>query len=193
MTEAEWLAATDPSPMLDLLQGRASGRKLILFCLYWCPLYGMERANGDPAYDRAMRFAEFGDNLEELRLAWADPDGENEPSMPERPLDWARLVTDPALRAELATPAPEHAPRVLRDIFGNPFRPVSLSASWHTSTVVQLADGIYQERAFDRLPILADALQDAGCHNEDILDHCRDASATHVRGCWAVDLMLGKK
>ena len=55
-----------------------------------------------------------------------------------------------------------------------------------------LARGMYEEKAFDRMPILADALQDAGCDTPDILDHCRDTSLTHVRGCWVVDLMLGK-
>jgi len=81
---------------------------------------------------------------------------------------------------------------VVRDIFGNPFRPGAVDAAWLTSTVVQLARGIYEDRAFDRMPILADALQDAGCDNDDVLSHCRDESATHVRGCWVVDLLLGK-
>jgi hypothetical protein len=85
------------------------------------------------------------------------------------------------------------AAHLLRDIFGNLFRPVSLDAEWLTSTVVALATGIYEERAFDRMPILADALQDAGCTNEDVLNHCRDPSLTHVRGCWVVDLLTGRK
>ncbi len=80
----------------------------------------------------------------------------------------------------------------LRDIFGNPFQPVTADPAWLTSTVVQLATGIYQERAFDRMPILADALQDAGCDNDDILNHCR-SDGPHVRGCWVVDLLLGKE
>ncbi len=80
---------------------------------------------------------------------------------------------------------------LLRDIFGNPFRPVVLNPSWLTSTVQLLARGIYDERAFDRMPILADALQDAGC-DDDILNHCRDEKQVHVRGCWVVDLVLGK-
>jgi hypothetical protein len=80
----------------------------------------------------------------------------------------------------------------LRDIFGNPFRPVNADPVWLTSTVVSLAEGMYAERAFDRLPILADALQDAGCDHPDILSHCRSDS-THVRGCWVVDLILGKE
>jgi hypothetical protein len=82
-------------------------------------------------------------------------------------------------------------PPLLRDIFGNPFHPASINPSWLTSTVVALAEGIYQDRAFDRMPILADALQDAGCDNEDILNHCLQPGE-HVRGCWALDLILGK-
>jgi hypothetical protein len=80
---------------------------------------------------------------------------------------------------------------LLRDLFGNPFRPVTANLAWLTATVVALARGIYDERAFDRMPILADALQDAGCDNADVLDHCR-GPGPHVRGCWVVDMLLGK-
>jgi hypothetical protein len=80
---------------------------------------------------------------------------------------------------------------LLRDIFGNPFRPAALQPSWQTSEVVGLASTAYEERAFDRLPILADALEDAGCDNADILTHLR-GPGRHVRGCWALDLLLGK-
>jgi hypothetical protein len=58
--------------------------------------------------------------------------------------------------------------------------------------VVSLAWGIYDDRAFDRMPILADALQDAGCDDEQILDHCR-GPGRHLRGCWVVDLVLAKE
>jgi hypothetical protein len=80
---------------------------------------------------------------------------------------------------------------LLRDIVGNPFRPVAVESGWLTSTVTELARGIYEGRAFDRLPILADALQDAGCDEAEILGHCR-GPGPHVRGCWVVDLVLGK-
>jgi hypothetical protein len=82
--------------------------------------------------------------------------------------------------------------KLVRDIFGNPFRRVAFDRKWRTSDVKLLAQGIYEERAFDRMPILADALQDAGCDNADILGHCRDANTPHARGCWVVDLILGK-
>jgi len=79
----------------------------------------------------------------------------------------------------------------IRDIFGNPFRPVAFDPAWQSETVVALATGIYAERAFERMPILADALEEAGCDNTDILNHCR-GDGPHVRGCWVVDLVLGK-
>jgi hypothetical protein len=84
------------------------------------------------------------------------------------------------------------AGRIMRDIFGNPFRPVSFSPSWRSDTAIALAKQMYESRDFGAMPILADALQDAGCDSEDVLNHCRNASATHVRGCWVVDLVLGK-
>jgi hypothetical protein len=82
---------------------------------------------------------------------------------------------------------------LLRDLFGNPFRPVAFSPEWRTDTAVSLAHQMYESRDFSPMPILADALQDAGCENDDVLDHCRDASLTHVRGCWVVDGVLGKE
>ncbi|VTU01900.1 Uncharacterized protein OS=Sorangium cellulosum (strain So ce56) GN=sce5710 PE=4 SV=1 [Gemmataceae bacterium] len=90
--------------------------------------------------------------------------------------------------------AAEQAEQVvlLRDVVGNPFRPVAFAAEWRTSTAVALAQEMYESRDFGAMPILADALQDAGCDSGDVLDHCR-AAAPHVRGCWVVDLVLGKE
>jgi hypothetical protein len=78
---------------------------------------------------------------------------------------------------------------IIRDIVGNPFRPVSFSLSWRTDTVLALAHQMYESREFSAMPILADALQDAGCDSADILSHCR-AKQEHVRGCWVVGLVL---
>jgi hypothetical protein len=75
--------------------------------------------------------------------------------------------------------------------FGDIERPMALDPSWRTRTVVGLAGGIYAEMAFERMPILGDALQDAGCTEAVILDHCRNLD-THARGCWLVDALLGK-
>jgi hypothetical protein len=82
--------------------------------------------------------------------------------------------------------------QLLRDILGNPFRPITLNPSWLTSTVTTLAQQMYDSRDFSAMPILADALQDAGCDNEQILNHCRQPGV-HVRGCFVVDLLLDKK
>jgi hypothetical protein len=80
---------------------------------------------------------------------------------------------------------------VVREIFGNPFQPVECRSEWRTDTVLALAWDMYESHEFGTMPILADALQDAGCDSDEVLDHCRDANATHVRGCWVVDLVLG--
>ncbi len=83
---------------------------------------------------------------------------------------------------------------LLRDIIGNPFRPDALDPSWlawNDGAIRKMAQLIYDDRAFDRLPLLADALEDAGCTDADILAHCR-GGGEHVRGCWVVDLILSK-
>jgi len=83
---------------------------------------------------------------------------------------------------------------LLRDLVGNPFRRVRLNLSWlawNDGAIPKMAQSIYDARAFDRLPLLADALEDAGCDDADILSHCR-TPGEHVRGCWVVDLLLGK-
>ena len=81
---------------------------------------------------------------------------------------------------------------VVRDIFGNPFREVTFDKKWRTDTALSLARQMCESREFGAMPILADALQDAGCDNDDILAHCR-GDGPHVRGCWVVDLVLGKE
>ena len=90
---------------------------------------------------------------------------------------------------------------LLRDIFGNPFRPASLAPSvltWNDATVVRLAQATYDERHMPsglldnvRLAVLADALEEAGCQDQEILSHCR-SGGEHIRGCWVVDLLLGR-
>ncbi|MBM3982131.1 MAG: hypothetical protein FJ304_18080 [Planctomycetes bacterium] len=81
----------------------------------------------------------------------------------------------------------------MNEVHGNPFRPVAFAPEWRTDTAIALARTMYESREFGAMPILADALQDAGCDNDDILNHCRDAAQVHVRGCWVVDLVLGKE
>lgn len=83
--------------------------------------------------------------------------------------------------------------RLIRDVFGNPFRQVAFDPAWRTDTALSLARHAYEARDFSALPILADALQDAGCDADALLTHLRDRDATHVRGCWALDLVLGRE
>jgi hypothetical protein len=88
-----------------------------------------------------------------------------------------------------------HQAELARDIFGNPFRPAGVDPAWFTwdsGAIPKLAQAIYEERTFDRMPALADALMAAGCTNDDILAHCR-SGGEHVRGCWVIDLLLGKE
>src|SRR5262249_23500172 len=83
---------------------------------------------------------------------------------------------------------------VIPALLANPLRQVRGGGEWlrwNGHALVKTAHGIYEERAFERLPILADALEDAGCDDADILRHCRELGE-HVRGCWVVDLLLGK-
>jgi hypothetical protein len=102
------------------------------------------------------------------------------------PPEWLPTIR-PETFAEQAAQA-----HLLRDIFGNPFRPATFSPEWRTDTAVTLASQLYDSRDFTAMLILADALQDAGCDNDDILSHCR-GNGPHVRGCWAVDLVLGRE
>jgi hypothetical protein len=94
---------------------------------------------------------------------------------------------------------------LVRDLFNNPFHPLPPAKerkqwqarwdrllAWEGGTVPKLARAIYDERAFERLPLLADALEEAGCEEPAIISHCRQPGA-HVRGCWLVDLVLGLK
>jgi hypothetical protein len=73
-----------------------------------------------------------------------------------------------------------------RCVFGYPFEPVAFAAGWRTPTTAALSQAIFADRAFDRMPILADALEEAGCDSADVLDHCR-GDGPHVRGCWVVE------
>jgi hypothetical protein len=105
-------------------------------------------------------------------------------------LDWR--CGDGRVMTEWGEKEEETQTELLRCVAGNPFRPVTFSPEWRTSTAVTLAQQMYESRDFSPMRILADALQDAGCDNEDILNHCR-GEGPHVRGCWVVDLVLGKE
>jgi hypothetical protein len=93
-------------------------------------------------------------------------------------------------------PAALHSAELIRDVFGSPFPPLAqqrFRPTWRTSDAVELARQMYEGRDFTNMPILCDALQDAGCADAAVIAHCHDPRARHVRGCWVVDLVLGKK
>lgn len=188
MTEAEWLVCDDPRRMIEFLGSHAGDRKLQLFSLAVLTLEEMASDTNQEYRIRIEIAGQFADScvsVDILREHW----GEN--AWPERAREWAVEVALGEINEE---PRRVNAiVQLFHDIFGNPFRPVTFSRSWRTDTAVTLARQMYESRDFSAMPILADALQDAGCNNEDILDHCRDAKQVHVRGCWVVDWVLKKE
>ncbi len=223
MTEAEWLACEDALELLVFLRGTATDRKLRLFACHclrsiWetlpfesqeCVKYVEKNADGlltatevhnrvvtrtqrpDFPFLRWLPFCLVRAGAMDAALDsafWVHASRRPEMNW----ADWSEYVSNgPPYRWVPTNTAPVVLP--LRDIFGNPFRPVTFSPAWRTDTVVALARQMYESRDFGAMPILADALQDAGCEDEQILAHCRDANATHVRGCWVVDLVLWKE
>jgi hypothetical protein len=131
----------------------------------------------------------FGEEgFEEVRGDWLADDSEDVP--------WEeREPTAEAAREPAEARARANECDLIRDLFGNPFRPAPALApsvlAWDGGTVVKVAAAVYDERAFDRLPVVADALEDAGCTDAELLGHCR-GGGEHVRGCWVVDLVLAK-
>jgi hypothetical protein len=235
MTESEWLSCTDPTPMLELLRGKASDRKLRLFACaccrrIWRLLKKRSRKAVEVAEHHADGFIEVGelgtayaaaydaytdtdgDSIEELaaeivtevvgRDAWNTAISANKAAdvvahVTVYGLDPSDPPSSEAMeRAYCAARFTERAWQccLLRCFIGNPFHSVPRNASWRAwndGTIPKIAQAIYDERAFDRMPILADALEEAGCTDADILAHCR-SGGEHVRGCWVVDLILGR-
>ncbi len=187
MTEAEWLKCIYPSDMLLWLASSAvPERKVLLLLISACGDGSDEYSSVNKAviagFDQFVEGVISREQLDSIcRRAGA---GNGAPA----------LYTAENARYSLATskPARKKACRLIRDIFGNPFRPVSFSPEWRTDTVIALAKQMHESREFGAMPILADALQDAGCDSDDVLNHCR-GPGPHVRGCWVVDLVLGKE
>jgi hypothetical protein len=190
MTEAEWLACDDARLMVELIRDRLSDRKARLFACVAAamvsPASARNRRKLRSAIAAAGAFAEGTDVRGEMERL--------------RPQCWAVTLPDARQSAVETSREPSISHRqaemadALRCIVGNPFRRPTIPQAilaWNDSTVPTLAQAIYEERAFDRLPILADALEDAGCADPDLLGHLRSAGP-HVRGCWALDLILGK-
>jgi hypothetical protein len=204
MTEPEWLVCTDVRRMLTFLRGNLSERKRRLFGIGCCrrlwPLVSDDRSLR--AVEIAERYADgFGSeqDVDAAHRAACEVANSGATSPPAAFALWTVAYAtsiDAAFFIEtyLATlPDTEEAfeAPILRDVVGNPFRPVALDSAWRTPTVMALADAIYEHRRFDDLPVLADALEEAGCTDAGILDHCR-GPGPHVRGCWIVDLLTGR-
>ncbi|MDB5309988.1 MAG: hypothetical protein JWO38_4190 [Gemmataceae bacterium] len=226
MTEAEWLACEDPTPMLEFIRSKACSRRLRLFAVACCrsgmnqtvPKWLRQLVNtlegyADGIRDQTKLLSRYSKAVEQIgtdRGAIEIP-----PGVPGRfaalsrrqrnahleALVLACYPNDPFIAARNLPLISDRTPKpnslvslhmaFLRDVTGNPFRLITADPTWLTSTVVALARQMYESRDFSSMPILADALQDAGCENVDVLDHCR-GDGPHVRGCWVVDLVLGK-
>lgn len=204
MTEGEWLGGKT-SKMLRYARSKATMRQRRLLACGFC------RANWSQIPDERLK------QFVELIERYAD--GQSGGGTLVRAYKLFGVVREPpvadaldpdvlrALRAAQASnedPPGMAFPRwrdgdlqvaLLHEIFGNPFRPVVLDPAWITwqsGTVPKLAQAVYDERAFDRLPVLADALEEAGCNNLDLLAHLR-GPGPHARGCWVLDLILQKR
>jgi hypothetical protein len=219
MTEAEWLACADPTPMLEFLRGKVSDRKLRLFaCAFGRAVRDSQHQLGPSTVAVAERYADglaSDQDLTSERRGWACSPEERGPVAPSA-YDGAWGAVDSLTRYErvwrhdpdsysciAADAVLKRSALLLRDIFGNPFRPSpplpAVILAWNDGTIRRLAEGIYEERHLPertldtaRLALLADALEEAGCDNAEILSHFR-GPGPHVRGCWALDLILGKE
>jgi hypothetical protein len=221
MTEEEWVTAVDPHEMVyswpkNSNSGESlSTRKLYLIAVAVCrtiqhlfqhdwhrlALVAAEEIADAPSQEDSVRVA-----LRELHEESGLPSHPHNPEIDYAawgtaiPHEMWEAVAGVLTNVRRALDAARHESQpfqpqpasLIRDIVGNPFRPVTFDPSWRTSTASALARQMYDSRDFAIMPILADALQDAGCDNDDILSHCRDPQGTHVRGCWVVDLVLGK-
>ncbi|HSQ55112.1 MAG TPA: hypothetical protein VLM40_05145 [Gemmata sp.] len=213
MNEQEWFTSIDPQKVLQHLTGQPSSRKLKLATVACCRQ--MRSLLVDERSIRAVDSAElYADKSHDVA------DVSEIETQATQVVDLSRDVgTDPqnaaahcaALCLAHWAPADWGALQVFRwsspivsrfvqvailaCVFAIPYRnrriQITANPTWLTSTVMTLAKQMYESRDFSAMPILADALQDAGCENEDMLNHCR-GPGPHVRGCWVVDLVLGK-
>jgi hypothetical protein len=222
MTENEWLACNNPAKLLEFLRGKASERKLRLFACACCRRIQnlLSDKYSRKALTIAERYAEAEVSADKLRFAWGDARRaagvayREDRETAEASAMWAvsllceadigralgavelagRCEAYPIDQPRLAVAEREQM-LLLRDVMSNPFRPVSIDPAWRRwqdGTIPKLAFAVYNDRAYDQLPILADALEVAGCQDDSVLTHCR-GPGPHVRGCWVVDLLLGKQ
>jgi hypothetical protein len=220
VTEDDWLLCDDPKGMLDFLLNRSpepGRRKLRLFaCACARQLWRqVKHQRWREIVVTAERFAEGQAGRRQLEQAhrgahWLSQAAYNawlgRPTADDRQISVARIlvaITEPdAAEAARAVQYPATSARgdgertvqsaLVRDIFGNPFRPLPAPASWLADpTVLRLANVLYDEHRFEDMPILGDAIEEAGCTDWRVLEHCR-GSQPHARGCWLLDALLGK-
>jgi hypothetical protein len=199
MTEEEEWFGSDPLSMLWFLRGKVSDRKLRLFACAGCRRIWRLIPDGPCriAVETCERFVDG--HADEDELAAAAAEAAQVALAAEQALVWGwNAARTAAMAAQGAQEAAERAASMaafdvdlVREVMGNPYRCVALDPAWRTPTVMALARAAYHDRAFDRLPILADALEEAGCTDAEVLAHCR-GPGPHVRGCWALDLVLDK-
>jgi hypothetical protein len=222
MTEGQWLRCVDPQRMINALGPSASGRKMRLFACACCRRFWsmLTDERSRRAVEVAERFVDGSASREELALAFTRAQHARDEAYLNRPPGRgdgelicalhtaARVCHKDAFNTANYTAAWIHLPKslsreahLLRDIFGNPFQPEALARArsairtalaWQGGTVVQLARAIYEERRFEDMPVLADALEEAGCTDVEILRHCR-SPGEHAPGCWALDLLLERE
>jgi hypothetical protein len=215
LTAADWPTCADPNRLLARVAGTVSERKLRLVTVAAARLaWDAVTPEMREAVETAERLADGLATAEELQwyrdrlypyVSGRGPAAVRRWATPGPDRDAFCLVFAATYRAEMvrrlhgggvwqvgsAAHADEVAPLV-RCIVGDPFRAATFDPAWLTADVRGLAVAAYEDRAFDRLPILADALADAGCDDEAVLAHCRE-NGPHVRGCWVVDLVLGRE
>ena len=199
MSEAEWLLCDNPPTLRNACRGGVDVMRFRWLAVEWHIEWAndciRDLRNDDPLAAAVMAAMSYAEYL---------------PCPTDRPADFSRTHRERSekAKADENTRTSDHALRragelkahrerthwdfceQFRCVAGNPFRPVAFDPAWRTETVVALATAIYAERAFDRMPILADALEEAGCDHVDILTHCR-GPGPHVCGCWVVDAVLG--
>jgi hypothetical protein len=210
MTETEWLACDDSGPMLEFVRDKVSNRKLWLFAA--ASFWRLADLLPDPRQQQAIEVLEL---LAEGTITRSECRGvasDARLAAGEHRFDDNRHFTGIMLyREHCSSSIGDHAitaaagredhperreqARLMRCIVGNPFRPVGpigpAILSWNAGTIQSLARTIYDKRAIDRMPLLADALEDAGCTDAELLGHLR-SPGPHVHGCWAVDLLSGR-
>ena len=219
MNEEQWNSCTDPTPMLEFLRGKASDRKLRLFACACCRRvwHLLTDKRSMLAVEIAEKYADaLASDADLMSARRAAEDASVMALISSRSVYLAattaahvssNTAADTCRAAFLAVTDHEDLwaePQLplVRDIFGNPFRPSPplphAVLAWNDGTVRRIAQGIYEDRKMPegtldtgRLAILADALLDAGCNDEELIAHCR-SEGPHVRGCYAIDLILGK-